>query len=663
MKLALFFTEGVSLETWEQYGMLDREIKPYNYLANSFDKIYFITYGKFDEKYKNLLNPKIVILPQKWDIPPKLYSFLAPLAYYKELRGADLYKTNQMSGSWTALIAKLIFRKKLIIRCGYQWSLQMAGWNVGWLKKIIIHFIEFFAYRFSNSIIVTSDQAKKYIEKRYNISPAKINLVSNYVDTELFKPLEVRKNPASICFVGRFEKQKNLLLLVEALQGLDVRLVLIGSGSLKEEILNRAKKLQINVEFKGTLPNDQLPEELNKYEIFVLPSTYEGNPKVLLEAMACGMAVVGTNVIGINNIIKHKDNGYLCDPNVESLRNSVKELLANYSLVKELGTKARKYIVNECNLNIMLEKEKKIMEATYNHRRRSFSFGRNWRDYVDSYLTIERLEKAKESMAKLISLSEFKGKTLIDVGCGSGIFSYNALQLGCNEVISFDFDKNSVATSCLVKEKFGSNLPPGFQWKIFEGSILDKNLVSNFKNKGDIVYSWGVLHHTGDMFSAINNVADLVKPGGYLIIAIYNKAPSSKFWLAEKRFYNNSSWLAKIFINYFLFLVVLSGRLIKLLLGRLKPDETLLSRDRGMSIYYDVVDWAGGYPYEFASCDEIIGYLTKKGFVLVSTPTRLPTRPLKLLNRFTLSNTGCNEFVFKRPIGYMPKERVYTEKD
>ena len=273
----------------------------------------------------------------------------------------------------------------------------------------------------------------------------------------------------------------------------------------------------------------------------------------------------------------------------------------------------------------------------------TFSFGRNWVDYVNNFLDEKILNTVKESLLKYLPEDEYRDKTFIDIGCGSGIFSFNALRLGCKKVISFDIDKYSIEATRIVKEKFSHLLPKNYQWEIFEGSILDEDLVNKLKGQGDIVYSWGVLHHTGDMKRAIQNAAKMVSPNGYFIIAIYNRVPSSEFWLRVKKFYNQSSLIIKKIMVYSVFIL---GILKRKLLGQ--ATESLFSRERGMSIFYDVIDWLGGYPYEYATFEEIKNFVEKLGFDLIKAPKKLPSPPKTFLNRFSPHYTGNNEFIFRK---------------
>jgi len=206
------------------------------------------------------------------------------------------------------------------------------------------------------------NRLKKQI-KNFKINPEKIEVIPNYIDTNLFKPLNLPKEKNSIIFVGRLEEQKNLFNLIEAIATLPVKLVIIGNGSLKEKLKNFAKEKNAEVEFKENVPNEKLPEELNKSEFFILPSFYEGCPKVLLEAMACGLPGIGTNVEGIKEIIQHKENGYLCKTDTESIRKAILEVLNDKNLQEKISQNARKTILERFSLEKILEKEIKLYQS------------------------------------------------------------------------------------------------------------------------------------------------------------------------------------------------------------------------------------------------------------------------------------------------------------
>ncbi len=333
MKLALFFTHNVSLDFWKKTGNLDREIKLYEKLLNYFEKIYFLTYGQNES-----LN-EITVLPVS--------------SFRKELKDVDIFKTNQMNGSWKAVIAKKIFKKKLVVRQGYQWSIFAKNKKLSKFKRFLIYFIEKIAYKNADAIIVSSQSDREYVIKKYKTLPGRVYYIPNYIDTDLFCPLDVVKEDRIIT-VAKLEKQKNLENLIEAVKGLDIKLVIIGQGSLEKELKEMAPE---NVEFIARVPNNQLPEEINKSRLFILPSIYEGCPKALLEAMSCGVSVIGSNVEGIREIIKDGENGYLCETSVESIRETIKKVLN-----LENPVSGRQTIIESFSLNKIIEKEISIYD-------------------------------------------------------------------------------------------------------------------------------------------------------------------------------------------------------------------------------------------------------------------------------------------------------------
>ncbi len=251
----------------------------------------------------------------------------------------------------------------------------------------------------------------------------------------------------------------------------------------------------------------------------------------------------------------------------------------------------------------------------------SFSFGENWLKFIKG-LDEKRYAEAKQSLCELIGIQSLEGKTFLDIGCGSGIFSLAAIDLGAKKVVSIDADPKSVNACKQVKIKCKVE-----HWKILEASILDKDFIQTL-GRFNIVYSWGVLHHTGAMWEAVGNAANIVSHDGVLVIAIYNRTRTSNVWLKFKRLYNRSGQFVKNLLVWSVFLPRVVVRLMKL--------KHPLKERRGMSVYYDAIDWAGGLPYEFASFQEVCSCLHEKGF--------------ELRNGKRTRSIGCNEFVFERMV-------------
>ncbi|MDD5433191.1 MAG: glycosyltransferase [Candidatus Pacebacteria bacterium] len=358
MKLALFFTCGMSLEKWDRIGSLSREIKPYQVLAKQLDQVYFFTYGsQKDLEFARQIGEKIIVLPNKWKIPSCLYGFLMPFVYWKVLKNIDILKTNQMASAIPAVISRLLFKKRLIIRSGYEWLNVLIKEKKSQWKKIIVFIWEKVAYKAADIVVFTSQKDLDFAKQKFSIPQRKVRLIPNFIDTSIFKPFSIAKQIKTVVYVGRLAKEKNLFNLIEAISELKLKLVLIGKGPQENDLKIFAKEKNANVEFLGAVANERLPEILNQFSIFVLPSFYEGSPKALLEAMACGLVCLACNVEGIKEIINHKENGYLCQTNSQSIKSSLSELLNDQALQNKISQNARETILEKFCLEKIIEQE------------------------------------------------------------------------------------------------------------------------------------------------------------------------------------------------------------------------------------------------------------------------------------------------------------------
>lgn len=262
-----------------------------------------------------------------------------------------------------------------------------------------------------------------------------------------------------------------------------------------------------------------------------------------------------------------------------------------------------------------------------------FEFGRNWTRFL-AVLNDERIAEAEQSLQRMLGLADLRGLKFLDVGSGSGLFSLAARRMG-GRVHSFDYDPQSVACTAELRRRY---FPQDGDWVVEPGSALNKAYLNRL-GTFDIVYSWGVLHHTGAMSQALKNMAPLVASGGYLFIAIYNdQGKSSRRWKAVKKAYNRCPKPLRSLVLFPAFLALWWRRLLKDLL-RAQPLSTWRrSSGRGMSPWWDVVDWVGGYPFEVAKPEEIFDLYSSNGFMLI----RLKTQG---------GDLGCNEFVFRKATG------------
>ncbi len=253
----------------------------------------------------------------------------------------------------------------------------------------------------------------------------------------------------------------------------------------------------------------------------------------------------------------------------------------------------------------------------------SFRFGKNWQSFNRTYLNRERLDLAKKSITDFLGVTTLEGKTFGDIGAGSGIDSLVALELGAKDVYSMDIDQDCIDCCLQLKETKGSpsnwTIAPPF-------SILDYAAVSKLP-QFDIVYSWGVLHHTGSMWKAIENSMKLVKPGGVFYLAIYNKADGlaiyhdlrfgpSWFWHMEKRLYVSMPTFLQNFVDYCVMGVLFVGYLLTLRNPFAEIRRHKYYFNKGMAWRIDIKDWLGGYPYEYATVAEIFHFAKQRGFSL-----------------------------------------------
>lgn len=256
-----------------------------------------------------------------------------------------------------------------------------------------------------------------------------------------------------------------------------------------------------------------------------------------------------------------------------------------------------------------------------------FSFGKNWLAYV-SGLEERHIAAAQRSFVESTGLTSLAGYTFLDAGCGSGLSSLVAFRLNAENVVSFDIDPLSVACTERLRSRFAQNIA---RWEVQTHSLLAPHLPLKI-TPADVVCCWGVAHHTGSMWEAIDHVAGCVAENGILLLAIYNRTKHSGTWLTIKRIY---TW-APAPIKRLSLLGFHARTFTSLMLHGRNPRRFLQQhvKNRGMSYFRDVEDWLGGLPYEYASVDEVSSFLAPKGFDLIRVNHA--------------ASHGCNEFVFQK---------------
>ena len=264
-----------------------------------------------------------------------------------------------------------------------------------------------------------------------------------------------------------------------------------------------------------------------------------------------------------------------------------------------------------------------------------FAFGENWRDFLAT-IDEDTVKESAAALAEMLECDDLAGLTFLDAGSGSGLSSLAARRMGAR-VTSFDFDPASVAATSELKRRF---LPDDPMWTVRSGSVLDRAFLDTL-GQFDVVYSWGVLHHTGAMYEAMDNVSRLVAPSGRLFISIYNdQGTRSRMWMRIKERYNSGGPVTKM--------VLLQGVAATFAMYRFawkwfyrrpwrkRParaeEPTTASHTRGMSAKHDLVDWVGGWPFEVARPDQVFRFYRDRGFTLQTLRTA--------------AGPACNQFVF-----------------
>lgn len=261
-----------------------------------------------------------------------------------------------------------------------------------------------------------------------------------------------------------------------------------------------------------------------------------------------------------------------------------------------------------------------------------FKFGKNWLDYA-AKIDERKIAQAVADLRRLAGREQLDGLSFLDIGCGSGLHTLAAVRLGAARAVGLDIDPDSVVASRQTLSRFAPRAASHFD----VCSIFDVTPAS--LGTFDIVYSWGVLHHTGDMRRAIETAAGLVAPEGLLLLALYRKTPYCGLWRLEKRWYSGATERRqKRARQIYIFLHRLAAKV------KWRDFDAYIrnySNDRGMDFCNDVHDWLGGYPYESISPPACRRLLASLGFDL--------EREFVIKARLTgLLGSGCDEYAFRR---------------
>ncbi|MCM8787207.1 MAG: glycosyltransferase family 4 protein [Candidatus Omnitrophica bacterium] len=355
MNLGVFLAIGESFKDFKEKGqdklLLNYNLKTY---SQNFDKVYVFSYEK--ERYIYFNN--VIFLPNKYSLHRYIYSLILPLFYLKEIASCEVFRGLQITGGLPAILIKILFRKRIVVNYGYPY-IKVALLEGKKIQAFLYKIIEKVIMAFCDKVIVTTSEIKKYLGNN-----KKIVLIPNGVNTGLFKSLK-RKKLFSVIYVGRLEKQKNLKLLLNAVSLLEKKnrkVLFIGHGSQKENLLRLAKEKEIELKILDRVSHNRLPEFYNQAEMFILPSLIEGHPKALLEALSCGVPCIANDIEAVKSIIQDKKNGLIFDRTSNSLKKKISLILKNRKLAQKLGKEGRKTIVKSYDYKILIKNEIKLLK-------------------------------------------------------------------------------------------------------------------------------------------------------------------------------------------------------------------------------------------------------------------------------------------------------------
>ncbi len=362
MNIIVFFTYDISLKDWEKSGLLDREIQFYKKLHEKYNVSFtFITFG--DAKDTEIIDLSYIkvepiykyISHKNNKILRFFKSLLVPLKLKSVLKNATLIKTNQLLGSWVAIISKIIYKKPLIIRTGYDLLTFSKKNKKGFIKITLYSVLTRLSLMYANIYLVSSLSDKDFLSKFSKRNSQKIKIRPNWVSKNVGNKFNNRSNN-NVISVGRLENQKNFAQLVSFFENSEYKIDIFGEGSLQKKLIHEAEIKNVNLEIHNPIPNNDLLKLLRNYKFFISTSSFEGNPKAILEAMAAGCVVLAMENPNVAEIIEDNFNGIIINKN-KNLIKLLESLENDYEKLRYLSDNAINFINKNHLLNKIVDEE------------------------------------------------------------------------------------------------------------------------------------------------------------------------------------------------------------------------------------------------------------------------------------------------------------------
>ncbi|MBI4969652.1 MAG: glycosyltransferase family 4 protein [Rhodospirillales bacterium] len=360
--LVLVLDAGMSLMVWDQHGILEREILLYRRLRPFLGDLTIVSRGGSEEAAFASHLPDCQLVFNRFGMSRRWYHWWISLALGGQLRLSHapiIVKTNQMPGAGLPRRLARFARGRFLVRTGYlhhDFAVRLHGEHSQQAREA--QELERSIYAAADMAQVTSLDAQQLLIAAYGLSESRVRVIPNFVDTSTFRPaLQTRPPGRRVALVGRLMPQKNFLAAISALEGLDAEIMVVGEGPEEDEMRRLAQRCNVRVSFLGRRPHQELPELLAGCDLFLQPSHFEGHPKTLIEAMACGMPVIAGDSPGIRNVVEHGVTGLLCRHDASSIRASLLQVFENRPLGERLGRQARDWAEANVSLDRVVDME------------------------------------------------------------------------------------------------------------------------------------------------------------------------------------------------------------------------------------------------------------------------------------------------------------------
>lgn len=492
--------------TGQHERLLGYDLRHY---CEAYDRVLYFSY--FRERLAEFtqdpfLLARVTLLPKRGPWPDKLYALLLPILYRRHFRRCEALRVLQFPGVIPALMARFLFRIPFAVTYGYHYA-EVARIAGSRLKPWLYRLLERLAFPAAAAVIVTSREMERLLAA-HPLRP-RLAYFPNGVDTDGFAPRPAlpQRPWRQVLYVGRLEQEKNLGRLIEALALIAdpaVRLVLVGAGSLREELASQARRSGVQVDWRGVVPHGELPRYLNDADCFVLPSLTEGHPKALIEAMACGVPCAASARGGIPSILQDGVTGLLFDPEDSlDIARAVRRLLTDHPLARRLAERARAAAVARYDARVLLKEEVAFVQTLSHGAPLTGLF----EDYAD---TVPMDGVLPEFVAdRLRALPGEAPRAVLDLGAGDGRY------LGFFAAL---FPRSTALVGCEISLRRARRIKAqGFPVVVAEAEALP------FKEGAfDLVTLMEVIEHTRSPARTLDEARRVLRPGGRLALTTPN---------------------------------------------------------------------------------------------------------------------------------------------